>query len=184
MKTAIAILVLGLAAGCASKQDQKPWSEPAAWRPGTPVAKESVYPDDNETALTETQKEKLQQLRRNWRPAEVATPFDADPAMRALYLAWYGKGYTFFEATGIQVLPPYNQPESQEQRVKAAGWSAGELAARLKALGAVFEKPRNGQPNAGPNSSGPRQFQFHTSGRCCRSAGSLADITRYETIGS
>jgi hypothetical protein len=151
MKTAIAILVLGLSVGCASKQDQKPWNEPAAWRPGTPIAKESVYPDDNESALTAAQKEKLEQLRRDWRPVEVSTPFDADPAMRALFLDWYGKGYTFFEATGMQVLPPYNQPDSQQQRVKAAGWGAGELAARLKRLNQLFENLKNGQPGGTPN---------------------------------
>jgi hypothetical protein len=155
MKTAVAILALGLALGCASQQVQKPWSEPAAWKPGTPLAKESVYPDDNESRLTDAQNKKLQQLRRDWRPAEVATPFDADPVMRALYLDWYGKGYTFFEATGIQVTPPYNQPDSQEQRVKAAGWRAGELAARLKSIDQVFEELRNGQQDGSANRSQP-----------------------------
>ena len=155
MKTAVAILVLGFTVGCASKQAQKPWSEPAAWRPGTPTAKESVYPDDNETTLTDAQQAKLEQLRRNWRPVEVSTPFDADPALRALYSDWYRKGYTFFEATGLQVLPPYNQPDSQEQRVKAVGWRAGELAARLKSFDQVIEKLRDGQQDGPANGSQP-----------------------------
>ncbi len=161
MKFAIAIVVVGLAVGCAFK-DQKPWSEPASWKPGTPVAKESVYPDDNASALTDAQKEKLEQLRRDWRPVEISTPFDADPGLRALYLDWYGQGYTFFEATGIQVLPPYNQPDSQEQRVKAAGWQAGELAACLKGLDRVFDKPKNGQPDGAANGSQPSRSQTNS----------------------
>lgn len=145
MKTAVAILMLGLSVGCASKQDQKPWTEPAAWKPGTPTAKESVYPDDNENMLTDAQKKKLEQLRRDWHPVEVSTPFDADPALRNLYLDWYAKGYTFFSTSRLQVIPPYSQPDSREQRVKAAGWGAGELAARLKDVDRVFEKLSYGQ---------------------------------------
>ena len=144
MKTVVAILVLVV--GCSTKQEQKPWNEPAAWRPEATSTKDSVYPDDNETDLTDVQKEKLQQLRRDWLPVDVDTPFDADPALRALYLDWYLKGYTFFKATGIQVLPPYyKQPDSQQQRAKAAGWGAGELAARLKSIDQVFEKLKNSQ---------------------------------------
>jgi len=155
MKTAASILVLGLAVGCASKQDPKAWSEPAAWRPGTAIATESVYPDDNDSTLTDAQKERLEQLRQAWQPVEASTPFDANPALRALYLDWYMKGYTFFEATGMQVLPPYNPPDSQQQRVKAAGWGAGELAARLRGLDQVFEKLRDGQQDGAANGRQP-----------------------------
>jgi hypothetical protein len=155
MKTAVTILMLGLTVGCASRKDQKPWTDPAAWKPGTPIAKESVYPDDNESALTDAQNKRLEQLRRDWRPVAVITPFDADPVLRALYLDWYAKGYTFFEASGMQIIPPYNQPDSKEQRVKAAGWGAGELAARLKAIDQVFEKLGNGKQDGAAHGSQP-----------------------------
>jgi len=40
------------------------------------------------------------------------------------------------------------QPDSQQQRAKAVGWGAGELAARLKSIDQVFEKLKNGQSSS------------------------------------
>lgn len=136
-----AVVVLRLMAGCSTKQPERPWNEPAAWKPGTQVGKESLYPDDNESRLTAAQKEKLEQLRLTWRPIELATPYDGDPALRALYLDWYGRGYTYYEATGYDTMPPhYNQPSDPAQRAKSAGWDAGELAARLQHMERVFDE--------------------------------------------
>jgi hypothetical protein len=135
------VIVLVLMAGCSARRQEKPWNEPAAWKPGTPVPKEFLYPDDNESRLTAAQKEKLEQLRLAWRPVELATPYDGDPAFRALYLDWFGRGYTFFAATGYDTISPhYNQPKDPAQRAKSAGWDAGELAARMKQIEGVLDE--------------------------------------------
>lgn len=154
MRPAIAIVSLSLlAVGCSTKEEQKPWNEPAAWRPGTPPGVHYLYPDDNERWLaTDQQKEKLAQFRLEWSVIDLATPFDADPVLRSLYIEWYGKGYTFYEATSMKIIPPqYDQPDSQEQRVKAAGWQAGELAARLRQIEGLGRQFEVGQPGTGGN---------------------------------
>jgi hypothetical protein len=148
MQVTLAIVIFVLLVGCSTRQQHKPWNDPVAWRPGTPVA-DFLYPDDNEKILNETQKEKLQQIRLEWHPVQLSTPYDADPTLRELYLDWYGKGYTFFEASGMQFLPPYNPPDTAAQRAKADGWRAGQFEASLKQVGQLFdrldERIRSGQ---------------------------------------
>jgi hypothetical protein len=124
MQVSVVIARFVLLVGCSARQQQKPWSDPTPWRPGTPVADGFVYPDDSEKILNEAQKQKLRQIRSGWRPVQLSTRYDADPTLRDLYLDWYGKGYTFFEATGMQFLPTYSRAGVASQQAKEERWAA------------------------------------------------------------
>jgi hypothetical protein len=141
MDRVLIFLAIGVA-GCASKPEAKRGAEPVSGSPQEITLKRSSsYPEDAENFLNETQKAQLATLRTASHPLSSRSHFQSDSALRAVYLDWYAKGYTFTAATGLTTRRPQAwMPDSPERPAKLLGWEDGLFDASQKRLKDSFEK--------------------------------------------
>jgi len=141
MNRVLIFLAIGVT-GCATKPEAKRGDELVSGTPQKTTLKlSSCYPEDAENFLNETQKAQLATLRAASHPLSSRSHFGSDSALRALYLDWYAKGYTFTAATGLTTRRPQTwMPDSPERRAKLLGWEDGLFDASQKRVKDSFEK--------------------------------------------